>query len=110
MTKGDNESSKDFEERFQLSYKRAHNYTPDEDSWKLVLLRRVREYLMETLNLLVNGYIYHLDYATIKQILKNHSRENKKKGGYGRSMLSDFSSPSVLTKNEIGGMLEDMKT
>jgi hypothetical protein len=58
MTQGVDESLEYFEERFQLSYKRAHNCTLDEDSLKLVLLRGVREELMETLNLLSNGDIY----------------------------------------------------
>jgi hypothetical protein len=58
MTQGPDESLEYFEERFQLSYKRAQNCTLDEDSLKLVLLRGVREDLMETLNLLSNGDIY----------------------------------------------------
>ena len=43
------------DERFKFSYKRAHNCTLDEETLKLVLLRGVREELMETPNILANG-------------------------------------------------------
>jgi len=110
MTQGENESLEDFEERFQLAHKRAHNCTMDEDSLKHVFFRGVREYLMETFNLLANGGIYQLDYAIIKEIFKNHYGASTKKGRFGGNMVSLFSSSFVLTNNEIGGMLEDMKT
>lgn len=38
MSQEEDESLEDFEERFQLSYKRSHTCTMDEDSLKLVLL------------------------------------------------------------------------
>lgn len=38
MTQGTYESLEDFEERFQLSYRMAHNCTLDPNSLKLVLL------------------------------------------------------------------------
>ena len=57
MTQGPDESLEDFEERFQLSYKRA-NYTLDLESINIVLLWGVREELMETLKMLSNGDIY----------------------------------------------------
>ena len=60
------------EERFQLSYKRGKNFTLHEDSLNIFLLIGVREDLMETLNILSNGYIYQLDYDDIKRIFKNH--------------------------------------
>jgi hypothetical protein len=68
MTQGTDESLEDFEERFQLIYKRAHNYNLDEDSLNLVLFRGVREDLMETLNLISNGDIYQIYYDEIKQM------------------------------------------
>jgi hypothetical protein len=37
MIQGKNESLEDYEEIFQLSYQRAHNYTLDGNSLKLVL-------------------------------------------------------------------------
>jgi hypothetical protein len=58
MTQGHDESLEEFEEIFQLRYKRAQNCTMDEDSLKIVLLRGLREDLMETLNILFNGDIY----------------------------------------------------
>jgi hypothetical protein len=110
MTQGPDESLEDFEERFQLSYKRAQNCTLDEDSLKLVLLRGVREDLMETLNLLSNGDIYQLDYDDIKRIFKNHSRSSRKKGRSNRGLVSQSSNPTTHIKNELGGLIEDMKT
>jgi len=51
MTMGSDESLEDYEERFQLSYKRA-KCTLDPESLKLVLLRGVPEDLLDTLHLL----------------------------------------------------------
>jgi hypothetical protein len=66
MIQGGNESLEDNEEIFQLSYKRAHNYTLDENSFKIVLLRGVREEFTKTLNLLANIDFSELEYEDIK--------------------------------------------
>ena len=110
MTQGPNQSLEDFEERFQLSYKRAQNCTLDEDSLKLILLRRVKEDPIETLNLLSNGDIYQLDYDDIKRIFKNHSRSSRKKGRSNKGLASQSFNPTNNIKNELGGLIEDMKT
>lgn len=57
MTLGHDESLEDYEERFHISYKRAR-CTLDPESLKLVLLKGVREDILDTLNLLVGGDIY----------------------------------------------------
>ena len=49
MTIGQDKSLEDYEERFQLGYKRAR-CTLDPESLKLVLLRGVREDLLDTLH------------------------------------------------------------
>ena len=56
MTMGSDESLEDYEERFQLDYKRA-GCTLDLGSLKLVLLRGIREDLLNTLHLLAEGDI-----------------------------------------------------
>ena len=70
MTLGNDESLEDYEERFQLSYKRA-KCTLDPESLKLVLLRGVREDLLDTLHLLAGGYIYQLPYEDINIFFRN---------------------------------------
>ena len=107
-TMGQDESLEDYEERFQLSYKRAR-CTLDPDSLKLVLLRGVREYLLDTLLLLARGDIYQLPYEDIKTVFRNHSRVAMKKGRGSQPMVSPFSSNTSF-KGEIGNMLEDFKT
>ena len=57
MTLGPDESLEDYEERFQLSYKRA-NCTLDLESLKLVFLQGIKEDMLETLNTLSGGDIY----------------------------------------------------
>jgi len=57
MTLGHDESLEDYDERFQLSYKRA-KCTLDHESLNLVLLRGVWEDILDTLNLLLGGDIY----------------------------------------------------
>jgi len=51
MTIGNDESLEDYKEKFQLSYKRAR-CTLDPKPLKLVLLRGVREYILDNLHLL----------------------------------------------------------
>jgi len=57
MTLGHDESLEDYEERFHLIYKRARS-TLDPESLKLVLLKGIREDLLDTQNLLLGGDIY----------------------------------------------------
>lgn len=57
MTMGSDKSLEDYEERFQLSYKRV-KCTLDPEYLKLVLLRGIREDLLDTLLLLARGDIY----------------------------------------------------
>jgi len=79
MTMGSDESLEDYEERFQLSYKRAR-CTLDPECLKLVLLRGVLEDLLDTLHLLAGGDIYQLPYEDIKTMFRNHSRATQKRG------------------------------
>jgi len=79
MTMGSDESLEDYEERFQLNYKRAR-CTLDPESLKLVLLRGIREDLLDTPHLLAGGDIYQLSYEDIKIVFRNHSRAARKKG------------------------------
>ena len=73
MTLGNDEYLEDYEERFQIGYKRAR-CTLDPESLKSVLLRGVREYLLDILHLLVGGDIYQLPYEDIKTVFRSHSR------------------------------------
>lgn len=94
MTLGPDESLKDYEERFQLNYKRA-NCTLDLKSLKLVLLQGIMEDVMKTLNMLFGGYIYQFPYDDIKMVLRNHFRVVRKKGRSSQLLVS--SSPSTST-------------
>ena len=104
MNLGPDESLKDYEERFQLNYKRA-NCTLDPASLKLVLLRGIREEMIETLNMLSGVDIYQFPYETIKTIFWNHSRAFRKMGRAGQN-TSNTPSSSTSIKHEIGNMLE----
>ena len=57
MTLGPDESLEDYEERFQLNYRRD-NCNPDPESLELFLLWGIREEVLETLNMLSGGDIY----------------------------------------------------
>ena len=70
MQHGENESLEDYEQRFQLNYKRDNNYTLYEESLKLVLPRGVSEDQMEILNLVANGDIFKHDYDDITNLQK----------------------------------------
>jgi len=108
MTIGSDESLEDYEERFQLSYKRAR-CTLDPESVKLVLLRGIQEDLSNTLHLLARGDIYQLSYEDIKTIFRNHSRVAKKQCR-GSQPITNTSSSNSSIKGEIGNMLEDFKS
>jgi hypothetical protein len=51
-----------------------------------------------------------LDYDDIKRIFKNHSRSSRKKGRRNKGLISPSSNPTTHIKNELGGLIEDMKT
>jgi len=57
ITLGHDESLEDYEERFQLNYKRAR-CTLNPESLKLFLLRGIKQDLLETLDTLSGGDIY----------------------------------------------------
>jgi len=103
MTMGSDESLEYYEERFQLSYKRAR-CTLDPKSLKLVLLRGVPEDLLDTLHLLVGGDIYQLPYDDIKTVFRNHSRLVRKRGR-GSQSLASTSSSSLSLRNELENRL-----
>ena len=105
---GSDESLEDYEERFQLSYKRAR-CTLDPESLKLVLLRGIPKDLLDTLHLLARGDIYQLPYEDIKAVFRNHSRAARKRGRGSQPIASTSSSNSSL-KGELGNMLEDFKS
>lgn len=108
MTIGSDESLEDYEERFQLSYKRVR-CTLDPMSLKLVLLKGIREDLLDTLHLLTRGDIYQLTYEDIKTVFRNHYGAARKKGR-GSQPITSTSSASSSTKGEIGNMMENLKS
>ena len=108
MTMGSDESLEDYEERLQLSYKRAR-CTLDPESMNLVLLRGISEDLLDTLHLLFGGDIYQLPYKDIKTVFRNHSRAAKKKSS-GSQPIANTSSSNSSIKGEIGNMLQKFKS
>lgn len=108
MTMGSGESLEDYEERLQLSYKRA-KCTLDPESLKLVLLKGILKDLLDTLHLLVGGDIYQLSYEEINIVFRNNSRAARKKGR-GIQPIASTSSSNSSIKGEIGNMLEDFKS
>jgi len=76
---------------------------------RLVLLRGIREDLLDTLHLLAKGGIYQLSYEDIKTIFRNHSRVAKNEGRGSQPIASGSSSNSSI-KGIIGNMLEDFKS
>lgn len=101
---GSDESLEDYEERFQLRYKRAR-CALDLESLKLVLLRGVPKYLLDTLHLLAGGDIYQLPYDDIKTLFRNHSRVA---GKIGRG--SQLSASTTFSKHEFSNQMEDLKS
>lgn len=103
MDLGSYEPLQDYEERFQLSCKRVR-CTLDPESLKLALLIGIREDILETINMLSSGEIYHIPYENIKTVFKNHCRATRKKGRSSQALVSSSSSTRSI-KNEIGNML-----
>lgn len=104
MTMGSDESLEDYEERFQLSYKRAR-CTLDPESLKLVLLRGVPEDLLHTLHLLAGGDIYQLPYEDIETVFRNHSRAAWKRG-----RGNPLSASATFSKHEFSNQMEDLES
>lgn len=108
MTMGSDESLEDYEERFQLSYKKV-KCTLDPESLKLIMLRGVPEDLLDTLHLLAGGYIGPLPYDDIKNVFRNHSKAARKRGRRSQPLASTPLSSSSL-KNKLENQLEDFKS
>ena len=104
MTTRSDDCLEDYEERFQLSYKRAR-CTLDLESLKLVLLRGVLEDLLDTLHFLVGGYIYQIHYEDIKTVFRNHSRTAQKRGR-GNPLIAS----TTFSKHEFANQMEDLKS
>jgi len=94
MTLGHDESLEDYEERFQLNYRSAI-CTLAPESLKLVLLRWIKEDILETLIMMSRGEIYQLSYGEINSVVKNHSRVARKKGRAREGLIN--SSPSTTS-------------
>lgn len=108
MAFGPNESLEDYEEIFELNYRRA-NYTLYPDSRKLFLLQGMTEDVMETLNILSGGDINQFPCDEIKIVFVNNSKVVTKKGRSRKSLVN--SSPSTIDiKHEIDSMLEHYKS
>ena len=105
---GHGESLEDYEERFQLSYKRAR-FTLDREPLMLVLLRGIGKNLLESLKLLSIRDIYQLVYEDIKTVFKNHYREARKRGRVSQTVANSSSSNTYI-KSEIGNMLKDFRS
>ena len=75
----------------------------------MVLLRGVRENILDTLHLLAGGDIYELPYEDIKNVFRKYSREARKKGRSSELMASTSSSNSSI-KGETGNIPEDFKS
>ena len=67
MALGSDESLEEYEERFQLDYKRA-NSNLDPVSLKILLLLGIIKEMIETLNMLSGGDIYQKPYEEIKNV------------------------------------------
>ena len=104
MTMGSNESLEDYEDRFQLSYKRAR-CTLDPEPLKLVQLRGVPEDLLDILNMLAGGDIYQLPYEDIKTMFRNHYRAARKRG-----RRNHLSASTTFSKHEFANQMEDLKS
>jgi len=108
MTLGPYESLEDYDERFQLSYKRAR-CTLYLESLKLFLLRGIGQDILETQNMLFGGDIYQLPYNNIKIVFRNHSRVARNKGRASQYFASSSSSTTSI-ENEVRNMLGEFKS
>lgn len=98
MTLGLDESIKYYEERFQFSYRKAR-CSLDPESLKLVLLRGIREDMLETLTMFFGGDIYQLSYNNIKTSFKNHSMVARNKGRASQGLANSSPSTSSIKNN-----------
>lgn len=105
---GQDEPLEHYEERFHLSQKRVR-CTLDPESLKLVVLRGVREDILDNLYLLAGGDIYQLPYEDIKTTFRNHSSAAREKGRSSQITIAISSSNSSIN-GEIGNILEDFRS
>jgi len=113
MVQREDENLEDLLERFQYNLKRAKMSNLDEETLKALLLKAIRDELIDILNMMGKGDISQLPLHDIAELCVHLSRGKSKtrKGPRDPSLIrANKSTTGSVSRAEIGNMLDEFKT
>ena len=112
MVQKDDESLEDFVERLMYNVQRSGHTTIGRDVLKIILLRGIKEDLLDMLNMLRKGHISKEPFNHIVDLCQRYSRGSSRTIIRDRDIFSraQKSSGGGATWSEIGNLLDNFKT
>jgi hypothetical protein len=112
MQQTEDESPKDYLERFLYNYQKSKLFTTDPVVVRTIFLKGIRDDCIEVLNLLSSEDVNQNDFANIADYYRRYSRGQAKIGKAPRDSFSRNTrqSSGIVTRIELGNLLENFKT
>jgi hypothetical protein len=112
MQQTEDESPKDYLERFLYNYQKSKLFTTDPAVVRIVFLKGLRDDCIEVLNLLSSGDVHQKPFSEIADYCRRYSRGQAKIGKGPRDPFSRNTKQSsgTVTRTELGNLLENFKT
>jgi hypothetical protein len=106
MKQKEEETLKDYVERFQYNLQMTKENTLDPKTLRIIFLRGIKDDCMDALNLIGAGHISQMTYDDIYELCKHYSRGITKSGKGPRDLASRVTklSRGGVTRTEIRNM------
>jgi hypothetical protein len=111
MQQTEDESHKDYLERFLYNYQKSKLFTTDPPIVRTLFLKGLRDDCIEVLNLLSSGDVHQKPFSEIAYYCRRHSRGQAKtrKGPRDPFRINTKQSSRTVTITELGNLLENFK-
>ena len=112
MTQQEDKNLEDYVERFQYNLQRSRQNALNNDTLKILLLRGIKDYCIEMLNLMGAGDVSLLKYVEICGLCIIYSRNASKSGRGIKDAVNRTTKTSRegVSRMDIGNILEYFKT
>jgi hypothetical protein len=112
MTQGEEESFKEYLERFQYNLQRSKQKQLGKEALKILLLKGIHDESLEILNLMGTGDVFQLPYDDICELCRRYSRGNFKTSKNSSEPSSQYFKSTTKTRDigfEISNSIEIFK-
>ena len=113
MNEREDETLEDYLERFQYNLQRSKLSNLGKESLRTILLRGIREYSLEVMNLIGIGDVSKFKFDDICELCRRYLRGSFRSGKELRDAPSRFTksiASTGVTRNEICNLFENFKT